>query len=113
MDCLEAGNKRLLDIQELEELQCDAYENTIIYKERTKAWHDKRITRKEFRIGDIVLLFNSRLRSRWNEPFESLRLCHLVQLRLGVNQLTNSWLMDKDRNTTPTVIYLPIILAIT
>lgn len=37
MDYLEAGNKPMLDIQELEELQRDAYENGIIYKERTKA----------------------------------------------------------------------------
>ena len=72
-----AGEKRLLDINELEELRLDAYENARIYKERTKKWHDKRISRKEFNEGDIVLLFNSRLklfpgklRSRWSGPFE-------------------------------------------
>lgn len=61
----------------MEELWRDAYENTIIYKEKIEAWHDKRIARKEFRVGDIVLLFNSRLRlfpsklySRWTRPFE-------------------------------------------
>ncbi|XP_058733004.1 uncharacterized protein LOC131604588 [Vicia villosa] len=72
-----AGEKRLLDINELEELRQDAYENAKIYKERTKKWHDKRISRKNFSIGDKVLLFNSRLklfpgklRSRWSGPFE-------------------------------------------
>ena len=72
-----AGEKRVLDIHELEELRLDAYENAKIYKERTKKWHDKRISRKEFKEGDIVLLFNSRLklfpgklRSRWSGPFE-------------------------------------------
>ena len=71
------GEKRILDIHELEELRLDAYENARIYKERTKKWHDKRISRKEFKEGDIVLLFNSRLklvpgklRSRWSGPFE-------------------------------------------
>ena len=72
-----AGEKRVLDIHELEELRLDAYENAKIYKERTKKWHDKRISRKDFKEGDIVLLFNSRLklfpgklRSRWSGPFE-------------------------------------------
>lgn len=32
MNYLEAGNKRILDIQELEELQRDSYENDIVYK---------------------------------------------------------------------------------
>ncbi|XP_058755634.1 uncharacterized protein LOC131628843 [Vicia villosa] len=67
----------LLDINELEEIRLDAYENARIYKERTKKWHDKRISRKEFNEGDVVLLFNSRLklfpgklRSRRSGPFE-------------------------------------------
>ncbi|GJS61737.1 hypothetical protein Tco_0656521 [Tanacetum coccineum] len=51
-----------------------AYENTRIYKERTKKWHDSRIRGdKDFKVGDLVLLFNSRfkmhpdkLKSRWD-----------------------------------------------
>jgi hypothetical protein len=39
-----------------------AYHNSIIYKERTKMWHDKRLNHKEFKPGDKVLLFNSRLK---------------------------------------------------
>ncbi|XP_058766837.1 uncharacterized protein LOC131640463 [Vicia villosa] len=72
-----AGERRLLDINELEEIRLDAYENARIYKERTKKWHDKHISRKEFNEGYVVLLFNSRLklfpgklRSRWSDPFE-------------------------------------------
>ena len=41
-----AGEKRILDINELEELRRDAYENAKIYKERTKKCHDKCISRK-------------------------------------------------------------------
>ena len=77
LDYLRAGEKRILDIHKLEELRLNAYENAIIYKERTKIWHDKKITKKEFNVGDPVLLFNSRLRlfpgklrSRWTGPFE-------------------------------------------
>ncbi|XP_050918995.1 uncharacterized protein LOC127136489 [Lathyrus oleraceus] len=72
-----ADEKRILDIHELEELRLDTYKNSRIDKERTKKWHDKRILRKEFNEGDLVLLFNSRLklfpsklRSRWSGPFE-------------------------------------------
>ena len=45
-------------------------------KERTKAWHDKNISRKVFNVGDKVLLFHYRLRlfpgklrSRWGGPY--------------------------------------------
>ncbi|RDY12496.1 hypothetical protein CR513_02710, partial [Mucuna pruriens] len=35
-----------------------------------KKFHDQQILRKEFRVGQKVLLFNSRkLRSRWDGPF--------------------------------------------
>ncbi|KAE9622357.1 DDE-type integrase/transposase/recombinase, partial [Parasedimentitalea maritima] len=40
-DIKEAGEKRLLDINEVEEIRMNAYENARIYKERTKKWHDK------------------------------------------------------------------------
>ena len=76
MDSTLAGEKRLLQLSELDEFRNEAYENARIYKEKTKAWHDKHITRKEFTAGQQVLLFNSRLKlfpgklkSRWSEPF--------------------------------------------
>jgi hypothetical protein len=71
------GDHRLSQLNELEEFRLDAYENARIYKERTKSFHDKRIYRREFHVGDRVLLYNSRLklfpgklRSRWFGPFE-------------------------------------------
>ena len=76
MDSTLAGEKRLLQLSELDEFRNEAYENARIYKEKTKAWHDKHITRKEFTSGQQVLLFNSRLKlfpgklkSRWSRPF--------------------------------------------
>ena len=77
MDSTLAGEKRLLQLSELDEFRNEAYENARIYKEKTKAWHDKHITRKEFTAGQQVLLFNSRLKlfpgklkSRWSGPFK-------------------------------------------
>lgn len=47
-----------MDLHELEEIRLDAYEGSKIYKEKTKAFHDKRILPKEFKAGDQALLFN-------------------------------------------------------
>ena len=49
-----AGEKVLLQLSELDEFKNEAYENARIYKEKTKAWHDKHITRKEFTAGQQV-----------------------------------------------------------
>ncbi|GJR95035.1 reverse transcriptase domain-containing protein [Tanacetum coccineum] len=53
-----------------------AYENSLIYKEKTKMIHDAKIKKRDFHVGDRVLLFNSRLKiflgklkSRWTGPF--------------------------------------------
>nr|GEW08038.1 reverse transcriptase domain-containing protein [Tanacetum cinerariifolium] len=71
-----AGDHRKLQLNKLNELRDQAYENSIIYKERTKKLHDDKIKNRIFNVGDQVLLFNSRLKifsgklkSRWSGPF--------------------------------------------
>ncbi|CAN6695189.1 unnamed protein product [Malus baccata var. baccata] len=61
MDVDEAGLHRKLQLNELEEIRNEAYENAHLYKEKTKAFHDKMIRTKSFSFGQKVLLFNSRL----------------------------------------------------
>ncbi|KAM1474288.1 hypothetical protein ACFX2I_030319 [Malus domestica] len=56
------GLHRKLQLNELEEIWNEAYENAHIYKEKTKAAHDKMIQSKTFSVWQKVLLFNSRLR---------------------------------------------------
>ena len=56
-----AGEKRLFDISSLDEWRTQAYENAKLFKEKVKKWHDKRIQKREFNVGDYVLLYNSRL----------------------------------------------------
>ena len=51
MNLDEAGVYRKLQLQELEELRNEAYESSRIYKEKTKAFHDKMISRKYFIVG--------------------------------------------------------------
>ncbi|XP_048232879.1 uncharacterized protein LOC125370631 [Ricinus communis] len=77
-----AGRQRQWQINELEEWRQQAYENSTIYKAKTKQWHDKRLKNlKEFNVGDSVLLFNSHLRlftgklkSRWSGPFTMMQV---------------------------------------
>ncbi|XP_071704774.1 uncharacterized protein [Rutidosis leptorrhynchoides] len=77
LDLNEAGRLRLSQLNELEELRLDAYENLLISKERTKKWHDSHLKDpKEFKEEDRVLFFNSRfrlfpkkLKSKWSGPF--------------------------------------------
>ena len=72
-----AGEKCLLQLNELDEFRFLACENTKLFKEETKRWHNAHILKKEFKISDLVLLFNYRLklflgklRSRWSGPFK-------------------------------------------
>nr|XP_027120388.1 uncharacterized protein LOC113737344 [Coffea arabica] len=62
MNLEEAGAQRKLDLQELEEIRNEAYENALIYKERSQTFHDQQISRKTFEIGQKVLLYQSRLK---------------------------------------------------
>ena len=75
-DLAKAGKQRLLQMNELDELRRESYENSRIYKERLKLFHDKNIVRKTFEPHQKVLLYSSRLhifpgklRSRWTGPF--------------------------------------------
>ncbi|GJX55321.1 hypothetical protein Tco_0285218 [Tanacetum coccineum] len=76
MDITLTSESRLLQLNELVEFRDGAYENTIIYKERTKKLHDSRLHGdKDFKVGDKVLLYNSylkmyprKLKSKWSGP---------------------------------------------
>ncbi|GJT35322.1 reverse transcriptase domain-containing protein [Tanacetum coccineum] len=75
-DIKTAGDHRKLQLNELNELRDQAYENSLIYKEKTKKLHDSKIKNRIFNVGDQVLLFNSRLKifsgklkTRWSGPF--------------------------------------------
>nr|GEX84046.1 reverse transcriptase domain-containing protein [Tanacetum cinerariifolium] len=76
LDVKIAGDHKKVQINELNELHDQAYENSLIYKEKTKRLHDSKIKNCVFNISDRVLLFNSRLKifsrklkSRWFGPF--------------------------------------------
>nr|GFA38416.1 reverse transcriptase domain-containing protein [Tanacetum cinerariifolium] len=75
-DLKTARDHWMLKLNELNELRDQAYENSLIYKERTKKLHDDKIKNRIFNVDDQVLLFNSRLKiflgklkSSWSGPF--------------------------------------------
>ena len=75
-DEVASGEKRKLQLLELEEMRMNAYESSKIYKQKMKAYHDKKLQRQNFQPGQQILLFNSRIRlfkgklkSKWSGPF--------------------------------------------
>ncbi|XP_028801959.1 uncharacterized protein LOC114757139 [Neltuma alba] len=67
--------ERKLQLQELAEIRMEAYKSFRIYKEKTKIIHDKEILRKQFHVGDKVLLFKAKfkfkhgkLKTKWDRP---------------------------------------------
>ncbi|GJU04574.1 reverse transcriptase domain-containing protein [Tanacetum coccineum] len=75
-DLKTAGDHRKLQLNKLNKLRDQAYENSLIYKERTKKLHDSKIKNRIFNVGDQVLLFNSclkifsgKFKTRWLGPF--------------------------------------------
>nr|GEU55839.1 reverse transcriptase domain-containing protein [Tanacetum cinerariifolium] len=69
------GDHWKLQLNELNELRDQAYENSLIYKEKTKKIHDSKIKNRIFNVGDWVLHFNSclkiflrKLKTRWSGP---------------------------------------------
>nr|GEY58699.1 reverse transcriptase domain-containing protein [Tanacetum cinerariifolium] len=94
------ANYTAKQLNELHELRDQAYENSLIYKERTKKLHDSKIKNHSFNVGDQVLLFNSRLKifskklkTRWPGPFTitkvypygTAKLAHVDESNFKVN----------------------------
>ncbi|CAN6576333.1 unnamed protein product [Malus baccata var. baccata] len=61
-----AGEQRKLQLNELEEIRQGAYESSRIYKERTKAFHDRQ---KVLLFSSRLKLFPGKLKSRWTGPY--------------------------------------------
>ncbi|GJY43768.1 reverse transcriptase domain-containing protein [Tanacetum coccineum] len=83
-------------LNELNELRDHAYENSLIYKEKTKRIHDAKIKNRVFNVGDQVLLFNSRLKifsgklkSRWSGPFTVTQVFPYGTVELSQNSGPN------------------------
>nr|GEY17814.1 hypothetical protein [Tanacetum cinerariifolium] len=95
-DLLTASDHQKVQLNELNELRDQAYENSLIYKEKTKRIHDSKIKDRVFNIGDLVLLFNSRLKifsgklkTRWTGPFTVTQVFPYGTIELSQTDGTN------------------------
>ncbi|GJR39479.1 hypothetical protein Tco_1215163 [Tanacetum coccineum] len=115
-DVQTAGDHRKVQLNELNELRDQAYENSLIYKEKTKRIHDAKIKNRVFNVGDRVLLFNSRLKifsgklkSRWSGPFTDFPDCedsHARSIHMSFTSSASFWesrngYLRKGRKTKP------------
>nr|GEV03074.1 reverse transcriptase domain-containing protein [Tanacetum cinerariifolium] len=90
---------------QLNELCDQAYENSLIYKEKTKRLYDSKIKYRVFNIGDRVLLFNSRLKifsgklkSRWSGPF-TISQTAMIEIELLLSKKAYKALHSAKKHT--------------
>nr|GEU98465.1 reverse transcriptase domain-containing protein [Tanacetum cinerariifolium] len=79
-----------LQLNELNELRDQAYENSLIYKEKMKKIHDSKFKNCIFNVGDRVLLFNYRLKifsrkleTRWSGTFTITKVFPYGNIKLS------------------------------
>src|SRR3954471_23852069 len=99
-----AGEKRLMNLTSLDEWRSEAYESAKMFKEKVKKWHDKRILKHEFNIGDKVLLFRSRFRfspgkllSRWEGPFHIEEVYRSGAIKINNFEGTKPQVVNRQR----------------
>ncbi|GJY80312.1 reverse transcriptase domain-containing protein [Tanacetum coccineum] len=80
-DLKTAGDHRKLQLNELSELRDQAYENSLIYKEKTKKLHDSKIKNRIFNVDSAYKFFESS-RVRFDLSL-ALELSHLCEFSLG------------------------------
>jgi hypothetical protein len=98
------GEKRLFDINSLDEWRTQAYEDAKLFKEKVKRWHNKRIQKWEFKVDDQVLLYNSRFRffagkllSKWEGPYIIEEVYRSGAIKLKNSQGTNLRVVNGQR----------------
>ncbi|XP_020209347.1 uncharacterized protein K02A2.6-like [Cajanus cajan] len=95
---------RKLELHALDELRLQAYESSKLYKEKVKSYHDKKNLKREFRAGQSVLLFNSRLklfprklRSKWSGPFRVKEVKPYGAIEIEDPEAQRSWVVNGQR----------------
>ena len=116
-DFQDAKEKRLLQMNELEELTNEAYDNARIYKEKTKRLHDQKILRREFKAGEQVLFYNSRLKlflgklkSRWSSPYTVVANTPFGAITIATPEPSPTRLASPNRNPGNACLILLVIV---
>ena len=73
-------------------------------KKKVKRWHDKRIQKREFNVGDHVLLYNSRLSffagkllSKWEGPYIIEEVYRFSAMKINNTEGTNPKVVNGQR----------------
>ena len=81
-----------------------AYENAKLFKEKVKRWHDKRIQKREFKVGEYVLLYNSCFRffagellSKWEGPYVIEEVYRSRAIKINTAEGTNPKVVNGQR----------------
>ncbi|GJZ20005.1 reverse transcriptase domain-containing protein [Tanacetum coccineum] len=110
--CMESrGDHRKLQLNELNELRDQAYENSLIYKERTKKLHDSKIKNRIFNVGvDIAKISRKRLkpdkhghgkgraRKEPGESYQKSKVVNSSQKSKGKSQLDTGKANSSDKD---------------
>ncbi|XP_070001862.1 uncharacterized protein [Nicotiana sylvestris] len=98
------GKNRFFQVNELEKMRLEAYENAKLFKEKTKKWHDNLIRIKSFKIGDQVLLYNSRprlfpgkLKSRWTGHYNVTNVTPYGEIEIQQNNRGDKFKVNGQR----------------
>jgi hypothetical protein len=77
IDLSEAQKERIMQLNQLEEMRQASFEHKILIQQQRAHWHDKYIKKKQFKIGDYDLLFDSKFKdfrakftTHWLGPYE-------------------------------------------
>jgi len=98
------GEKRKIQLHEHEEMTFNAYQSSKLYKKCVKAYHDKKILKRNFHPGQSVLLFNynfrlfpRKLKSKWSNPFLVKEVKSYGVVELEDLELHKNWVVNAQR----------------
>lgn len=99
-----SGEKRKLQLNEIDELRLQAYDSNNIYKQKVKKYNDKKFLNKNFKPKHMVLSFNLRLKlfsgklkSKWLGPFQIKKVKDYISIVLEDPISKGSWTMNGQR----------------
>jgi len=78
-------------------MRLNAYQSSKLYKECAKFYHYKRILKRSFYPSQFVLLFNSRLKSKWSGPFFVKQVKPYGAVELEDPESQRSWIVNGQR----------------
>ncbi|XP_038885769.1 uncharacterized protein LOC120076060 [Benincasa hispida] len=88
-DLANARRVQKLQLSQSVEWRRDAYENSKLYKERTKKWHDDRINNRTFVEG--------KLKSHWSRPFRIKTIFPNGTMELTIEDESNAFKVNGQR----------------